>query len=50
MSAFYMVGDTIGNRTIELSELVAHVQTLVPKLPAELGGTGRTATGGPLSR
>jgi len=29
--------------TIELSELVAHVQTLVPKLAAELGGIGRTA-------
>jgi WD40 repeat protein len=30
--------DTSGNGTIELSELVAHVQTLVPKLSAELSG------------
>lgn len=36
-------GDTNRNGTIELSELVAHVQTLVPKLAGELGGTGRTA-------
>ena len=35
-------GDTDRNGTIELSELVAHVQTLVPQLAAELGGAGRT--------
>jgi hypothetical protein len=28
---------------IELSELAAHVQALVPKLAANLGGTGRSA-------
>jgi uncharacterized caspase-like protein len=36
-------GDTNHNGTIELSELVSHAQTLVPKLAGELGGTGRTA-------
>jgi hypothetical protein len=36
-------GDLNSSGTIELSELVTHVQTLVPKLAAELGGTGRTA-------
>lgn len=36
-------GDTNGNGLIELLELVAHVQKLVPKLAAELGGTGRSA-------
>ena len=33
------------NGKIELSELVAHVQDLVPKLAAEIGGTGGTLTG-----
>lgn len=37
-------GDTNGNGSIELSELVAHVQMLVPKLAADLGGAGRTAS------
>jgi hypothetical protein len=36
-------GDTNNNGTIELSELVAHVQALVPRLSAELRGTGRAA-------
>jgi WD40 repeat protein len=36
-------GDTNHNGMIELSELIAHVQTLVPKLARELGGSGRTA-------
>ena len=36
-------GDINGNDQIELSELVAHVQSLVPKLAAQLGGTGRSA-------
>ena len=35
-------GDSNGNGIIELSELVAHVQAIVPKLSAELNGTGRT--------
>jgi WD40 repeat protein len=35
--------DTNGNGAIELSELVAHVQSLVPKISAELNGTGRAA-------
>lgn len=38
-------GDTSANGEIELAELVAHVQTMVPRLAAELGGSGRTATG-----
>lgn len=33
-------GDTNANGIIELSELVARVQALVPKLAADLGGTG----------
>jgi uncharacterized caspase-like protein len=33
-------GDSNGNNFIELSELVAHVQDLVPKLSAELDGRG----------
>jgi uncharacterized caspase-like protein len=37
--------DTSGSGTIELSELVAHVQMLVPKLAASLGGSGRSAIG-----
>lgn len=36
-------GDLNNNGAIELSELVTHVQTLVPKLSAELLGTGRAA-------
>jgi WD40 repeat protein len=36
-------GDRNGNGSIELSELVAHVQDLVPKLSAELKGRGRAA-------
>jgi hypothetical protein len=35
-------GDTSGNGFIELSETVAHVQTLVPKLAEEMGGVART--------
>ena len=34
-------GDANGNGTIELSELAAHVQNLVPKLGAELGSLAR---------
>jgi uncharacterized caspase-like protein len=34
-------GDTDANGTIELSELAAHVQNLVPKLGAELGSPAR---------
>jgi uncharacterized caspase-like protein len=33
-------GDSCGNGVIELSELVAHAQALVPKLSAELNGRG----------
>lgn len=33
-------GDSNGNGVIELSELVAHVQVLVPKLSAKLNGRG----------
>jgi uncharacterized caspase-like protein len=36
-------GDRNGNGTIELSELVAHVQDQVPKLAAKLNGIGRAA-------
>lgn len=35
--------DANNNGTIELSELVAHVQALVPTLSAELHGSGRAA-------
>jgi hypothetical protein len=35
-------GDFNGNGLIELSELVGHVQTLVPKLAQEMGGFART--------
>jgi hypothetical protein len=41
-------GDTNGNGTIELSELVRHVQRIVPKVAADLGGTGRAATSQPV--
>jgi uncharacterized caspase-like protein len=34
-------GDANGNGTIELSELAAHVQNLVPELGAELGSLAR---------
>jgi hypothetical protein len=34
-------GDTNNNGTIELSELVAHVQALVPKISQEMRGSGR---------
>ena len=37
--------DANNNGTIELSELAAHVQALVPKLSTELKGTGRAALG-----
>jgi hypothetical protein len=36
-------GDANKNGFIELFELAGHVQNLVPKLSAELGGVGRTA-------
>ncbi len=36
-------GDRNGNGTIELSELVAHVQDEVPKISAKLNGRGRAA-------
>ena len=36
-------GDRNGNGTIELSELVAHVQDQVPKLAAKLNGRGAAA-------
>lgn len=36
-------GDRNGNGTIELSELVAHVQDQVPKIAAKLSGRGVTA-------
>jgi WD40 repeat protein len=41
-------GDTDGNGTIELSELVRHVQNVVPKIAADLGGKGRAATSEPV--
>ncbi len=37
-------GDRNGNSTIELSELVAHVQDQVPKICAKLHGRGRAAS------
>ena len=40
-----MNGDTNGDGKIELSELVAHVQTLAPKLSHEMRG-GRGASPG----
>ena len=36
-------GDTNGNGVIEVSELAAHVQTMVPKISAQLNGRGRAA-------
>jgi WD40 repeat protein len=41
-------GDANGNGTIELSELVRHVQSMVPKIAADLGGAGRAATSEPV--
>lgn len=41
-------GDSNGNGTIELSELVRHVQSVVPKIAADLGGKGRAATAEPV--
>lgn len=41
-------GDSNGNGAIELSELVAHVQTRVPQLAADKGGAGRTITSSPV--
>jgi hypothetical protein len=38
-------GNADNNGNIELSELVAHVQLLVPKLAAEIGGVGGTLSG-----
>jgi len=40
-------GDTNGNGKIELSELVAYVQSEVPKLAAKYGGTARAETATP---
>src|SRR5262249_17832429 len=37
-------GDTNGNGLIELSELVAHVETVVPRIAAKGGGGGRAVT------
>jgi len=39
--------DRNGNGTIELSELVAHVQDQVPKISAKLNGRGHTAIAAP---
>ncbi|MGE0701860.1 MAG: caspase domain-containing protein, partial [Hyphomicrobiaceae bacterium] len=41
-------GDRNSNGKIELSELVAHVQSEVPALAARLGGSGRSATAAPI--
>ena len=41
-------GDVNGNGTIELSELVRHVQSMVPKIAADLGGAGRAASSEPV--
>jgi WD40 repeat protein len=41
-------GDNNGNGLIELSELVAHVQTAVPKIAAQMGGRGRAVTSEPV--
>jgi hypothetical protein len=44
-------GDTSpANGTIELSELVAHVQSVVPELAAKSGGTARGETAATLGR
>ena len=39
--------DSNGNGLIELSELVRHVQDVVAKVAADLGGKGRAATSEP---
>ena len=41
-------GDSNDNGTIELSELVRHVQSVVPKIAADMGGSGRAATAEPV--
>ncbi|MDX2203614.1 MAG: hypothetical protein NW223_12755 [Hyphomicrobiaceae bacterium] len=41
-------GDSNRNDKIELSELVGHVQSVVPALAARLGGAGRSATAVPV--
>jgi hypothetical protein len=41
-------GDSNGNGLIELSELVQHVQNVVAKIAANLGGKGRAATSEPV--
>jgi hypothetical protein len=41
-------GDSNGNGTIELSELVRHVQSVVPRIAADMGGAGRAATSEPV--
>jgi hypothetical protein len=40
-------GDTNGNGLIELSELVAHVQTVVPMITAKGGGSGQVVASEP---
>jgi hypothetical protein len=40
-------GDSNGNGLIELSELVAHVQTTVPKIAAKGGGRGHVVASEP---
>ena len=41
-------GDSNANGMIELSELVRHVQRVVPKIAADMGGAGRAATSEPI--
>lgn len=41
-------GDSNGNGIIELSELVRYVQSVVPKIAANMGGAGRAATSEPV--
>jgi Caspase domain/WD domain, G-beta repeat/Bacterial Ig domain len=41
-------GDSNGNGIIELSELVRYVQSVVPKIAANMGGAGRAATSEPI--
>lgn len=41
-------GDVTGNGVIELSELVGHVQGVVPKVAADWDGNGRAATSEPV--
>jgi hypothetical protein len=42
--------DTNGNGLIELSELVAHVQTVVPKIAAKGGGRGQAVASEPVGK